>query len=131
MPFFQNLKRGPKVTYFFVPEVYIPGLEHFLKEELITGWELVLKRDILPHLPDGFKIPEVRLTETAPRVEKRVACFVSYYDETTVNDAYLRLIYSQAWLDWHNGNASKAMRDYEFEEAMAKDPSPMNFLRPQ
>ena len=131
MEFFKNLRRGTNPTYFFFPTIYAPGLRHFLMTEKITGWDITTKRDIMPLLPNNVQIPEVRLTPTAPRVEKRVSCLVSRYDVNDLQSAYDALTSSQEWLDWHNQKASDAMAEYEFRNAMANDPSPLSPFQPE
>lgn len=130
MPFFNELKRTREPSFFFFPGIYAPGLRHFLEAEKITGCEIVKKQDVLPHLPQGFKVPEdIRLSPNAPRIEKRVSCLVSYYDIATIQAAYNKLLYSQDWLDWHNNNASAAMASQEYDSAMAADPSPLQAFK--
>lgn len=130
MPFFDKLRRIESATFFFFPGIYAPGLEHFLAEEKITGWDIVKKSDALPYLPQGFKVPtDIRLSPGAPRVETRVSCLVSYYDEASIRAAYDAMLLSQAWLDWHNNNARAAMADHEYKNAMTADPSPLQALK--
>lgn len=130
MPFFDHLDRTADPSFFFFPSVYASGLKHFLERERVTGWEIAAKGAVVPYLPEGCQIPtDIRLTPAAPRIEKRVSCLVSYYTEASVSAAYQKLLLSQAWLDWHNDIAEKALADHELREAMARDPSPLSALR--
>lgn len=113
MQFFRDMKQDVHTTYYFFPTVYVNSLNHFLEESKITDWEILSKKQALTQLPEDFVIPEVRLTPTAPRIEKRISCFVSHYDIQDVKREYWRLVFSQEWLDWNNDVARRALEDYE------------------
>ena len=88
-----------------------------MSESKLNSWKILKKRDVMKQLPDDFQYPEVRLSPTAPRIEKRICCLVSNYCEEDIDREYQKLILSQEWLDWHNSIAETAMNDYDRMES--------------
>lgn len=127
MPFFQNMRRdNGKTTYFFFAGYNEAAMRYVLKEEFITGWEIISKKAALERLPAGFQIPEVHLDQYSPRVEKFVLCLVSHYDIQDLERGYWKMLDSDIKSTMTNDTSDALKQQFEFENLMTKDPSPLN-----
>ena len=132
MEFFQKLRRdNSRVTYFFFPSAHVEDFLHFLKEECITGWNMVTKEEALYYVPEGKAMRTTYRDPVTKRVEKNTACLVSHYSPNDMAAAYSALVNSDDWVERQDEKARMAARDYEFENAMARDPGPLNPFRPE
>lgn len=125
----KNVKRGKEITFTFFATDIEPSLRHYLEENRVTGWEILTKKqitDLYPHIaiPD-----DIRLTPGAPRVETRVSCLVSYFDQTAMAKKIQDIYESPEDLAWKQAMAEQLRQEREYQEAWAKDPSPVDIRR--
>ena len=78
---FTDVRQESETTFLFFARYLETNLRYALKECQITGWQIMTKREALQYLPDDFQVPEVRLYQGAPHVEKMVSVFVSHFTE--------------------------------------------------
>ena len=121
---FTDVRRENAPTVLFFARQLRMSLEHALQECQITGWQIMSLRDVQPHLPEGYIIPEVRLYPGAPRVEKHVLAFVSYYNERDMARKLEQLQSDPDIISWQNNGAARLYRACQRDDRWVKDPPP-------
>ena len=121
---FSNVRRSSKPAFLFFARQLRMSLEYALKECQITGWQIMSLREVRPHLPEGCAIPEVRLSPGAPRIEKHILAFVSYYDPEDMARILEQLSSDPDILKWQNSGSDCVYRAYLRDDKWAKDPPP-------
>lgn len=121
---FSDVRRGSKPTFLFFARQLRMSFEHALQECQITGWQIMSLREVQPHLPEGYAIPEVRLSPGAPRVEKHPLAFVSYYDPEDMARKLEQLSTDPDILQWQNNGSDRLTRAYLRDDKWVKDPPP-------
>ena len=121
---FSDVRRGSKPTFLFFARQLRMSFGHTLQECQITGWQIMSLRGVQPHLPEGYIIPEVRLSPGAPRTEKHPLAFVSYYDPEDMARILERLSSDPDIIKWQNNGTDRLTRAYLRDDKWVKDPPP-------
>lgn len=126
---FDDIRRGKDVTFFFYAASRTGAFQHFLEEAMVTGWEILPKNKVKPYLPKGFEIPEVYVHEYAPRPERNVDCFVSYYNVDDLQKKFYEIMHSREYHAWLKEISDRSLKRQEYDDKWVKDPSPFSSLR--
>ena len=121
---FTDVRRGSEPTFLFFARQLRMSFEHALQECQITGWQMMSLREARQHLPEGYVVPEVRLSPGAPRVEKHVLVFVSYYCPEDMARKLERLQGDPDIIAWQNNGADRVYRACQRDDRWVKDPPP-------
>lgn len=121
---FADVRRGSEPTFLFFARQLRMSFEHALQECQITGWQIMSLREARQYLPEGYAVPEVRLHPGAPRVEKRVLVFVSYYNSEDMARKLERLSSDPDIIAWRNNGADRVYRACLRDDRWVKDPPP-------
>ena len=121
---FSDVRRGTEPTFLFFARHLRTPLEYALQECQITGWQIMSLREVRPYLPEGYVIPEVRLYPGAPRVEKHVLAFVSYYNQSDMARKLEQLQNDPDIISWQNNRADRVYRACLRDDRWVKDPPP-------
>lgn len=121
---FADVRRGSEPTFLFFARQLRMSFEHALQECQITGWQIMSLMEARQYLPEGYVVPEVRLSPGAPRVEKRVLVFVSYYSPEDMTRKLERLSSDPDIIAWQNNGADRVYRACQRDDRWVKDPPP-------
>ncbi len=121
---FSDVRRENAPTFLFFARQLREPFKYALQECQITDWQIMSLREVRPHLPDGYVIPEVRLSPGAPRVEKHVLAFVSYYNQSDMARKLEQLSSDPDIINWQNSRADRGYRACLQDDRWLKDPPP-------
>lgn len=118
------LKQTDHLTFYFFPTLKRREMNVALQSAMATGWVFCVPNQIKHLLPEDFEIPEVRLTPTAPRIEKNVTVLVSRFDVKTLADAFENLGPDSKLMQWFDKKAADAAIALDYEKAWQDNPPP-------
>lgn len=121
---FSDVRRESTPAFVFFARQLRTFLEYALKECQITGWQIMTRREVQPYLPEGFVIPEVRISPGTPRVEKHVLVFVSNFNQNDMLRKLEEIQCDQDIIDWQNAGGERLMQACLRDEKWVKDPPP-------
>lgn len=111
----------------FIPAVQASALQAMLVSAGITGWAIAAPADIARFLPDGFKLPEVRLTPASPRPERSLLVLVSRLTQTQVDALRAQIADPGSSICRYLDQISRdALRREAWEKAWDRDPPPIS-----